>query len=167
MHELHVSRVSLVPPFSLSLQEARLTHLRKILIAGFALAGSIACAEVAATDPDVIARQTLMKEMGGAAKALGDMAGGKTAFDAAAAEAAKSTLAGHAGEIAARFEKNPADPGSEAKPEVWTSWDDFLADAKALGDAASALDVSSAETIGAGMGAIGGACKACHTEYRM
>ena len=40
-------------------------------------------------------------------------------------------------------------------------------DAKALGDAAAAMDVASAETIGAGMGPLGGACKDCHTEFRV
>lgn len=144
-----------------------MTQIRKILIAGFILAGSVAYAETAATDPDVIARQTLMKEMGGAAKALGEMAAGKSAYDQATADKAKATLADHAASIGAKFEKNPTDPGSEAKPDVWTNWDDFLADAKALETAATALDTSSAEAIGAGMGAIGGACKACHTEYRM
>jgi cytochrome c556 len=29
------------------------------------------------------------------------------------------------------------------------------------------MDVASAESIGAGMGALGGACKDCHTEFRM
>lgn len=144
-----------------------MTKLRTILIAGFALAGSIAYAEVEATDPDVIARQGLMKEMGGAAKAMGDMASGKTAFDAAAAATAKATIVDHAGQIAAKFEKNPTDPGSEAKPEVWSNWDDFLKDAKGLETAATALDTTSAATLGAGMAVVGGACKECHTEYRM
>lgn len=144
-----------------------MTKLRTILIAGFALAGSIAYAEVEATDPDVIARQTLMKEIGGAAKALGDMASGKTAFDAAVAATAKATLVDHAGQIGAKFEKNATDPGSEAKPEVWSNWEDFLKDAKALEGAASGLDATSVDTVGAGMAAVGGACKACHTEYRL
>jgi cytochrome c556 len=69
--------------------------------------------------------------------------------------------------IAANFTNNPEDPGSEAKPEIWTNWDDFVAKGKALSDAAAALDTSSVESIGAGMGALGGACKACHTAYRI
>ena len=36
-----------------------------------------------------------------------------------------------------------------------------------MGDAAGAMDVASAETIGAGMAALGGACKDCHTAYRI
>jgi cytochrome c556 len=129
-----------------------------------ALMGGLATSAMAA-DPSVEARQALMKSFGGAAKTLGGMAGGE-AYDAAAAEAAKAALVAGAAEIAAKYEMNVEDPTSEAKPEVWTNWEDFLVKAKALGDAAAALDVASAESIGAGMGAIGGACKDCHTTYR-
>lgn len=134
------------------------------LALGAALIGGLATSAIAA-DPSVEARQALMKSFGGAAKALGGMAGGG-AYDAAAAEAAKAALIAGAAEIAAKFEMNVEDPESEAKPEVWTNWEDFLVKAKALGDAAAALDVASAESIGAGMGAVGGACKDCHTTYR-
>jgi cytochrome c556 len=127
--------------------------------------GGLATSAIAA-DPSVEARQALMKTFGGAAKTLGGMAGGG-AYDAAAAEAAKAALVTGAAEIAAKFETNVADPDSESKPEVWTNWEDFLVKAKAMGDAATAMDVSTAEGIGAGMGNIGGTCKACHQAYRM
>jgi cytochrome c556 len=65
------------------------------------------------------------------------------------------------------MEQGAADPASAAKPEIWANWDDFLVKATALSDAAGALDVASVETIGAGMGALGGACKDCHTTYRV
>ncbi len=139
----------------------------KTLIVGLVLVAGVAFAETEATDANVIARQDLMKSFGGAAKTLGGMAGGEMAFDAAAAEAAKATLIAASAEIAAKFEVNAADPGSEAKPDVWTNWDDFVLKGKALNDAATALDASTVEGIQAGMGAIGGACKACHTAYRM
>ncbi len=135
------------------------------LAAATALIGTLALA-ADATDPSVIARKDLMKSFGGAAKALGGMAGGEVAFDAAAAEAAKAALVAGAAEIAAKFETNATDPASESKPEVWTNWDDFVAKGKALGDAAGALDVASLDGIKAGMGAIGGACKDCHMTYR-
>lgn len=134
---------------------------------GFALLAGMAFAETAATDPDVIARQALMKSIGGATKTLGGMAGGDVAFDAAAADAAKAILVAAAADIPAKFEKNAADPGSEAKPEVWTNWADFLVKAKALGDASAALDATSVEGVQAGMAGIGGSCKACHTANRM
>ena len=40
-----------------------------------------------------------------------------------------------------------------------------MAKSEALLKAAEAVDTASPETIGAGMGAIGGACKDCHTTY--
>lgn len=134
---------------------------------GAAMVAGLAIAEGTATDPVVIAHKDLMKTLGGAAKTLGGMAGGDVAFDAAAAEAAKATLVDGAAKIATVFEQAGSDPASEAKPEIWTNWDDFVAKAKALGDAATALDASKVEGVQAGMGGIGGACKACHTAYRM
>ena len=130
-----------------------------ILIAGAAIASE-------AADPNVKARQEVMETLGKNMKILGDIAGGKAAYDAAAAEAAKAAIIAAASEASAKFEPQATDPESEAKPEIWTNWDDFLAKDKALVDAATAWDVSSPETIGAGMGAVGGACKACHTAYR-
>lgn len=130
-----------------------------IFAAGVAIAGE-------ATDPQVKARQEVMEILGMNMKVLGDIAGGKTAYDAAAAEAAKAAIVAAATGASAKFEPQATDPESKAKPEIWTNWDDFLAKDKALIDAASAWDVSSPETIGAGMGAVGGACKACHTAYR-
>jgi len=139
------------------------------LVAVAATAALIGTMSIAAdaTDPSVIARKDLMKSFGGAAKVLGGMAGGEVAFDAAAAAAAKAALVDGAAMIAAKFETNATDAASESKPEVWTSWDDFVAKGKALGDAAAALDVASVDGVKAGMGAIGGACKDCHTSYRM
>jgi cytochrome c556 len=142
------------------------TFAKTLCISALLMTGA-AFAAVTATDPDVIARKDLMKTIGGAAKTLGGMASGEVAHDAAAAEAAKQAMIAAAAEIEAKFTNNAADPASEAKPEVWTNWNDFLAKVKALGDAAGALDVASAESIGAGMGAIGGTCKACHTDYRV
>ena len=137
----------------------------KLLGVGLIFAGGIAIAGEA-TDPQVKARQEVMETLGKNMKILGDMAGAKTAYDAAAAEAAKAAIVAAASEAAAKFEPQATDPESEAKAEIWTNWDDFLAKDKALVDAAGAWDVSSPETIGAGMGAGGGACKACHTAYR-
>ncbi len=112
-------------------------------------------------------REELMEDIGGVMKTLGQMAKGEVAYDAAAAEAAKATLVEKAGMIAATFEAPPAEgEETEAKAEIWTSWDDFVVKADALKAAAEGMDVTSAETIGAGMGAIGGTCKDCHTLYR-
>jgi cytochrome c556 len=141
--------------------------MTKLLIGAFALVATVAFAETESTDPTVIARQDLMKIIGKNTKVLGDMAGGKAAFDAAAAEAAKVALVAASAEISAKFEPNVTDAGSEAKPEVWTNWEDFAAKGKALNAAATALDTATVESVGAGMGAVGGSCGACHKAYRM
>ncbi len=138
----------------------------KILAAGLFLIGSVAIA-AEATDPVAKARQTLMDTIVMNTKVLGDMAGGKAAFDAAAAEGAKAALVAASADIGAKFETEASDPKSAAKPEIWTNWDDFLKKAGVLNAAATAMDVASAETIGAGMGAVGGACQDCHKTYQI
>ncbi|OYW58647.1 MAG: hypothetical protein B7Z10_07695 [Rhodobacterales bacterium 32-66-7] len=141
--------------------------LIKAFALGAVLAAGAALAQTAPTDPNAIARSELMKSIGANVGILGGMASGKEPHDAAKAEAAKAALVEAAGKIEATFmEQGAADPASIAKPEIWANWDDFLVKAKALGDASAAVDVASAEGIGAGMGAIGGACKDCHSTYR-
>ncbi|MDQ1848691.1 cytochrome c [Gemmobacter fulvus] len=141
--------------------------LSKLLVAGLVLAGGMAFAEGEAADPTVKARQELMKTIGMNTKTLGDMAGGKAAFDAAAAEAAKAAIIAASSEIAPKFEPQATDPATEAKPEIWTNWDDFVSKGAALKTAAEALDATSLDTVKAGMAGVGGACKACHTAYRL
>lgn len=141
--------------------------LSRLVLGAALLSAGVAFAEGEATDPTVQARQALMKTVGMNTKILGDMAGGKTAFDAAGAAAAKVALAAAAADIAAKFETQATDPATEAKPEIWTNWEDFVTKAAALKTAAEGLDASSLDSVKAGMGAIGGTCKACHTAYRM
>ena len=69
--------------------------------------------------------------------------------------------------MAAKFMTQASDPASKASPDIWTNWDDFVAKANALSTAATALDVTSMETLQAGMAAVGGACKDCHTKYKL
>lgn len=141
--------------------------LSRLVLGAALLSAGVAFAEGEATDPTVQARQALMKTVGMNTKILGDMAGGKTTFDAAGAAAAKAALAAAAADIAAKFETQATDPATEAKPEIWTNWEDFVTKAAALKTAAEGLDASSLDSVKAGMGAIGGSCKACHTAYRM
>lgn len=138
----------------------------KTIIAGLILTAGVAFAGKS-TDPDAMARQTLMGINGMNAKLLGDMAGGKVPFDAVAAEAARTAIVEVAGKIPATFEPQGTDAESKAKPDIWTNWDDFVAKADALNKAAMAMDTSSVEGIGAGMAGVGGACKDCHTKYQL
>lgn len=140
--------------------------LTKAIILALTLSAGVAYAGKS-TDPDAMARQNLMGIVGKNTKLLGDIAGGKTPFDAATAEAAKATLNDAATKIAATFEPKGTDAESEAKPEIWTNWDDFVTKADALVKASAALDATTVEGVQAGMAGVGGACKDCHTKYRM
>jgi cytochrome c556 len=143
----------------------------QILITTFVLstgfASGIGFAKEGVADPTVKAWMDLMGSNGANSKILGDMAGGKTAFDASAAEAAKAALIANAAETEVKFATQASDPVSDSKPEIWTDWAGFVVKAQAQGAAATALDVSSVESIQAGMGAIGATCGACHKEYRI
>ncbi len=143
-----------------------MTFMTKALIAGFVLSATVVFAGKS-TDPDAMARQTLMGTVGMNTKVLGEMAGGKVAFDAAAAEAAKAALADAAGKIAATFEPQGTDAESKAKPDIWTNWEDFLAKADGLAKAAGALDATTLEGLQAGMAGVGGTCKDCHSKYQL
>jgi cytochrome c556 len=138
----------------------------KALILSLTLTAGVAIAKDGVQDPTVKARMDLMDSIGMNTKILGDMAGGKAAFDATAAEAAKAALIAAAGEIPAKFEVEADDPVSEARPDIWMNMEGFAEKAKGLETAASAMDVASIEGVQAGMGAIGGACKACHSDFR-
>lgn len=129
------------------------------------LVGGVALAE-GAVDPDVKARQDLMAANGAAMKTLGGMASAKIAFDATAAEAAKQVLIANAAGTLVVFKNQASDPAGHASNSIWTAWDDFSAKAGDMGTAAAALDTTSAERVAAGLGAIGGTCKACHTAYK-
>ncbi|NEX46235.1 c-type cytochrome [Pseudotabrizicola algicola] len=141
--------------------------LTKSLIAGCLLFAGVAVAKEGVQDPTVKARMDLMGSIGMNVRVLGDMATEKVAFDAAAAAAAQQALVAASADIAAKFEPQATDPVSEAKPEIWSNWDDFVAKAQALNTAATNLGAASLDDVKAGMGAIGGTCRDCHSTYRM
>ena len=136
------------------------------ITAALTLSVGVATAKDGVTNPVVKERMDLMQTIRVNTGALGDMAQGKTAFDAAKAAEAKAALAGAAAMIVAKFTPNEDDPVAEGRPEIWTNFADFTTKAEALVTAAEAVDVASLAGIQGGMGAIGGTCKACHEAYR-
>ncbi len=125
----------------------------------FALEGSVGV---------VADRQHLMDSNGASMKALGDMLKSGT-IDVAAATAALTTLQTNAHNIPGVFETNDLTPPTKANPAIWAQFDAFKAAAMALETAATAaLAVPvDANTLGAAMGGIGGACQACHTAFKL
>lgn len=136
------------------------------IAAALTLSVGAAAAKDGVTNPVVKERMDLMQTIRVNTGTLGDMAGGKTAYDATAATAAKTALAGAAAMIVAKFTPQEDDPVAEGRPEIWTNFADFTTKAESLVTAAEAVDVASLDGIKAGMGAIGGTCKACHEAYR-
>ena len=114
----------------------------------------------------VLARMDGMKELGQELKTLGAMAKGQQAFDADAAQAALDRIAEGAAQIAGQFEAEVVVEKSEARPAIWRNWEDFTAKADALAQRSAALRVTRPGDLGPALRDLGGACKACHTDYR-
>ena len=131
-----------------------------------AITAGAAIAKDGVTNPVVKARMDTMQAIRVNTGVLGNMASGKEAFDATAATAAKTALAAAAAEIVAKFTENADDPVSEGSPKIWEDFAGFTGKAEALVTAAEAVDVASLAGLQADMGAIGGACQACHEVYR-
>ncbi|WP_226779855.1 c-type cytochrome [Oceaniglobus trochenteri] len=129
------------------------------------LASTAAVAYADAHADAVKARMELMKTIGAQTKILGTNAKGD--FDAEAVQAAATKLHEAAMMIPEAFEANETNDESEALPKIWEDFEGFTAKAEGLQEASmAAMDVTDAAALGAAMGDIGGACKACHSEYR-
>lgn len=116
-------------------------------------------------------RETLMKGMSGKLAILGAMVQGKAPYDAAAATTAATELAALAAQdVVPLFPEGSAEgDGNRALPAIWNNMDDFLAKHTVLTKAAADLAPvagNGLDALKAGFGPVGGACAACHKEYR-
>jgi cytochrome c556 len=142
----------------------------KTIAAAAALAVLGASAVIAADEPQV-ARQQLMKKMGGAMGALAGIAKGEKPYDAEIVKASLTTMT----EVTKTFpDQFPAgsETGAEteASPKIWQNMDDFRAKAAKLGkEAETVLAQLPADQAGvaAAIGPLGKNCAACHESYRV
>ena len=118
-------------------------------------------------------RHGLMLQMATDLGKVGAMAKDEAPYDAAVAGKAAANIAAIASVLS--MDQFPA--GSEyqksadsfALPALWTAQDDFLKKVADLNTAAAAFQTAAAtdlDSLKAGMGALGGACAACHKAYR-
>jgi cytochrome c556 len=116
-------------------------------------------------------RQAALKLLGWNIGPIAGMVKGEIPWDQKALETHAMRLAQVAPMIPEGF---PADSQSgaptDAKPEIWKNMDDFQAKARDL-EMATAKFAETAKggdrkAIAAGLGEVGGACKACHEKYR-
>ena len=144
---------------------------RSKIIAAVALTATVFSTGAFAHDhvknPTVKARMMAMEAIGESMKTLAGMAKGEMAFDADKASAAMGLIAATSATAAPLFEPNETDPKSEALPAIWENWDDFGKKMDTLAMASKAnITIADAGALGAALGQVGGACKACHSDYR-
>lgn len=144
-----------------------MNFVKKTVFAAALILGGATLVSAMSEDPAVEKRQASMEAMGANMKVLGGMAGGKIPYDMKKAQLAKETIVKESGMIAKNFKKNVITGKSEAKENIWSNWSDFEQKASELGIAANMLNVSSAAMIQGSLAKVGGACKACHSEYRV
>ncbi len=128
----------------------------------------------AEVDPAVKARQAHMQLYTHNIAILGGMAQGNVEYDAALAQIAADNLA----TVATLDETtywpegtgNDMIEGTKALPAIWEDMDDFLAKQEGMITASAAMAEVAGTDLAAVQGAIrelGGACSACHREYRV
>ena len=136
-----------------------------------ATAGYAASHAATSSNKAVAARHAQMQMIGYHTGVLGAIAKGEAEFDAATVKAAAGNLHALAKmdgstlwlEGTAQGEVD----GSRAKAEIWTDAAGFAAKFADLEKASmDMMNAGDAAAVGAGMGGIGGACKACHETYR-
>jgi cytochrome c556 len=147
------------------------------ILTALSLTGAlIAGAALAQTDPltaAVAARQAHMDLYAFNIGQLGAMAQGAIPYDAAMAQGAADNLVALSAlnQMAYWLPGTEAGvhPESRAKAEMWANIDDAIAKGQALNAAAVAMQGvagTGLEPLQAAMGALGGACGACHEAYR-
>ena len=141
----------------------------KYLIMGLSLVFATAVHSHANVENEIVkARMKAMSEISDNMRVLGKMMKGIEDFDLEAAQSAIGNIAVLAAQTPEMFKIEAVDPHAEAKPEIWTNFDDFVEKALALENVA--LDIGSSLTGEEGlrnaMMSLGATCKACHSLYR-
>ncbi|GGE42978.1 c-type cytochrome [Actibacterium pelagium] len=124
-------------------------------------------------DSQIKARKGMMNLYAVNLGVLGGMAREKIAYDAEAAQVAADNLVAltsvNVNSLWPQGSDSASTEGTRALPEIWSNFPDVGAKSGALKDAAAAMqglagaDLASLQS---GMGALGGACGACHKAYR-
>lgn len=119
--------------------------------------------------PAVTARQAHMQLYAHNLGVLGGMAQGKIDYDAEAAQAAADNLLAVAALDQRGYWPEGTAEGTKALPAIWDNMDDFMAKSEDLVfEAQGVADVAGTDlaSLQGAMGNLGGACSACHREYR-
>ena len=155
----------------------------------FVVAGAVAAALYAAVGPDAMKREVLPREAAAQSDEhpavtyrqslmqvnkwhigkLGAMAKGEMEFDAEAAKHHAAVISATAAGIPEGFPEGSDTENSDVLPAIWEDFSGFEEAAENLHVAAAALadaDDVSADNLGGYVKEIGGACGACHDDFR-
>ncbi len=122
------------------------------------------------TDPDVKARQDIMKSYGDATGIIGDMVKAPDTFDAAVLQDQTSFLAEASKNPWAHFENQEA--LGNATDAVWSDKETFLAESENFQQVTAELDAvaqtaTSVDDFKPAFGEVGASCKSCHTDFKV
>jgi cytochrome c556 len=133
---------------------------------------SLAAAQEAERTPEERAvdyRQDVMHVLAAQRNVLRDMVSGKRETNAEGFIIAANALAAVAKTIPEAFAKNAIVGESTAKPDIWKSWDDFVAKANNLATKAGSIAKTASTDLAAAKGMVESIdeCGACHEVYRV
>jgi len=145
------------------------SKLGQLALVVYLVSATLALAHEGATGV-VKERMDLMKRQQDDMKLIGDMAKGKTPFDAAKAAEAARDISLTAKKIHELFPEGSEGGKSDALPAIWQEWDRFTGNAEDLESVANALAASlgdsAAQDWKTAFQKVTDACKACHQDFR-
>jgi cytochrome c556 len=138
-----------------------------ITICFFICGTAIYC--VASVESEAVkARTKAMSEISDNMRVLGLMLKGQVDFDLVSVKSAIQNIEKLAAKTPTLFEIEAVDPHAEAKPEIWSNYEDFVEKALTLQTIATAASRSlvSEEGLKDVIMSMGKTCKSCHSLYR-
>ena len=143
-------------------------QLKCLIIAGIFICGT-AMHSIASVDSEAVkARTKAMSEISDNMRVLGLMLKGQSDFDLVIAKSAIQNIEKLAARTPALFKVEAVDPHAEAKPEIWSNYEDFVN--KALHLKTAAIDAGGSLVDEDGLRdvvlSLGKTCKSCHSVYR-
>ena len=138
-----------------------------ILAVTFALTVPALKAQEKITNKGVKKRIALMLSAQDAVTTLTDMMAGRMVFHAGQARSARRVLIQTSSSTSRRFKKPHQDPLSNARPEIWTYWEDFRTHAEISEQAAKQLNTSSLSGLHRTLPNVLHSCLSCHERFRV
>ena len=143
-------------------------RLKYLITACFFICGTGVYCIASVESEAVTARTKAMSEISDNMRVLGLMLKGQVDFDLVSAKSAIQNIEKLAGKTPTLFEIEAVDPHAEAKPEIWSNYEDFVEKADTLQRVANAASRSlvSEEGLKDVIMSMGKTCKSCHSLYR-